>query len=220
MERVLEPEWMDDAEEARAYAETDFARVNQAFAERLLELAGGVDHPRVVDLGVGPGDIPLRVGRARPDWDITGLDASAAMLGFACEATRNTAMASPPGWVLADAKAVPFPDAAFDIVCSNSILHHLPEPQPLWAEVRRIAKHGALVFFRDLLRPETPEAAHLLVEKHAGDASELLKEEFCRSLLAAFTPAEVRSQLDAGGLGSLSVAQVTDRHLDAWGHID
>jgi len=67
MKRVLEPELMDDAAQARAYAKADFAEENQGFVDRFREYfpdwAGG----HVVDLGCGPGDIPIRFLRSFPD---------------------------------------------------------------------------------------------------------------------------------------------------------
>lgn len=217
MDRRPEPELMDDPVEAGAYAETDFSDVNAAFVARLLELAGPAQSARVLDLGSGPGDIPIRLASARPKWQVIGLDASAAMLGYA----RRAGAAAPgcTGWVLADAKQCPFAAGKFDIVCSNSILHHVSDTASLWAEIARLAKPGALVFLRDLFRPDTPEAARRLVQRYAAEASALLQEEFYRSFLAAYTPQEIAGQLRDARLRTLTVAPVTDRHVDVWGRI-
>ena len=86
MKRVLEPELMDDAAQARAYAKADFAEENQGFVDRFREYfpdwAGG----HVVDLGCGPGDIPIRFLRSFPDARVTAVDASRPMLDLAAEA--------------------------------------------------------------------------------------------------------------------------------------
>src|SRR5439155_6397063 len=74
MERTPEPEVMDDAEQARAYAEADFGDANQRFVERCLPLLAGV--ATVVDLGCGPADIPIRLARALPRVQVVGADAS------------------------------------------------------------------------------------------------------------------------------------------------
>ncbi len=71
----------------------------------------------------------------------------------------------------------------------------------------------------DLCRPESPSEARRLVEKHSPDESALLKEDFFRSLLAAYRPAEVREQLGAAGLEALGVEQVSDRHVLVWGRL-
>jgi 2-polyprenyl-3-methyl-5-hydroxy-6-metoxy-1,4-benzoquinol methylase len=107
---------------------------------------------------------------------------------------------------------------AFDVIFANSILHHINDTAALWAEVRRLATSGALVFMRDLARPATPQIARDIVNRHAGSESPLLQEEYHRSLLAAYTPEEVRLQLCRASLAGLEVAMATDRHMDVWGH--
>ncbi len=217
MKRIPEPEYMDDDLEADAYAETDFSDVNQAFVDRLLRHAPAIETAWCVDFGCGPGDIPLRLSRARPEWRVVGADASEAMLRHAQREGRKQARRI--HWTLCDGKSSPFATAGFDVVFSNSILHHLPDPVPFWREVKRVIKPGGFVFLCDLYRPESPQAARELVEMHAGGASELLKEEFYRSFLAAFTPDEIREQLRAAAVHGLHMETVTDRHVDVWGVI-
>jgi len=217
--RIPEPEYMDDAEEAAAYAEADFAQVNQAFAGRLAELSPPGEELRAVDLGTGPGDIPIRVARLRPRWTIFAVDAASAMLDLARRAVQEAGLEERIVLVKADAKGTGLEESSFDVVFSNSIIHHITDTASLWGEVKRLGKPGALVFFRDLARPPGAQEARAIVEEHAGDQSELLKEEFHRSLLSAYTVEEIRSQLEAAGLGNLQVTMVTDRHLDVIGHL-
>ena len=217
MPRRPEPELMDLKDEAVAYAKADFAAVNEAFVDRLLALAGPLTTGRIVDLGTGPGDIPIRVARARPRWHIVALDASRAMVDLARRAIDRAGVSASVEPVLGDAKATSLPSAEFDAVFSNSILHHVNETDRLWAEVKRIARPGGLVLFRDLARPDSEDRARQIVEQYSGQESALLKEEFYRSLLAAYTPQEVRDQLDRAGLTTLDVATVSDRHLDVFG---
>ena len=40
--------------------------------------------------------------------------------------------------------------AGYDVIFSNSLLHHLPDPLPMWREIRRLARPGTIVFVRDL----------------------------------------------------------------------
>src|SRR5712691_11275513 len=54
---------------------------------------------------------------------------------------------------VADGNRLPFADADFDLVTCNSVLHHLAEPQSLFAEVARLAKPGGAILIRDLRRP-------------------------------------------------------------------
>lgn len=216
MDRVPEPEFMDLPEEARAYADADFSEVNEAYVERLIERFGVVE-AEVVDLGTGPADIPVRIAVRRPGWRITAVDASEAMLAIASGNVRRAGLESRIRLVQADAKGTGLAADSFDLILSNSILHHVADPARFWREVRRLARPGARLFLRDLVRPDSTKAAAEIVEKYAGGESALLRAEFYRSLRAAYTPGEVQGQLEAAGLGSLGVARSSDRHLDVWG---
>jgi SAM-dependent methyltransferase len=215
MQRIPEAEYMDDPAEADAYARADFREVNAAFVDRLIDQAGHLSAPRALDLGTGPGEIPLLVLAARADWRITAVDASQAMLDHAAARDPRRTVE----WVLADAKSLPLPDGGADVVFSNSILHHLPELDALWRELDRVTRDGAVVLLRDLRRPDSQAQADRLVEAYAGAESPLLREEFRRSLLSAFTSGELREQIESAParLRGLRVEEVGDRHLDVAG---
>lgn len=217
IQRQAEPEWMDDPAEAKAYAEADFAAVNDAFVAKLLEVAGPLDEARAVDLGTGPADIPIRLLRARPRWRVAAVDAAAAMLAIARRAIDAAGLAGSITPVQADAKGTPLAAGAFDVIFSNSILHHITDTASFWAEVKRLGHRGTAVFLRDLARPASVAAAREIVNLHAGGESPLLQEEYYRSLLSAYTVDEVRLQLASAGLGELNVQMITDRHMDIWG---
>lgn len=219
MDRIPEPEVMDGSDEAKAYEQADFAEVNEAFVDRVVELGGHLSRARVVDLGAGPADIAVRLLRRRPDWRVTAVDAAAAMFALAEKRLAGEPLGDRIDLVLADAKSLPFADRAFDLVVSNSIIHHLNEPESVWLQVKRIARPGAVVLFRDLSRPESPGRAHQIVETYSGDESDLLKKLFYDSLLAAYTPDEVRRQLAAADLTTLQVEPSSDRHWDVYGRV-
>ncbi|NNE05177.1 MAG: SAM-dependent methyltransferase, partial [Xanthomonadales bacterium] len=61
-------------------------------------------------------------------------------------------------------------------------------------------------------RPESPQAAQAIVAQYAGDAPDILREDFYNSLLAAYTPEEVKRQLSGAGLDSLGIELSSDRH--------
>ncbi len=71
----------------------------------------------------------------------------------------------------------------------------------------------------DLMRPASESAARALVAQHVADAPAILRRDFYNSLCAAFTPAELVTQLAAAGLAGLRVATVSDRHLAIHGRL-
>lgn len=50
--------------------------------------------------------------------------------------------------------AIPFPDAAFDLVCALDIVEHVDDDEQAWAEVTRVAASGASVLISTPLHPE------------------------------------------------------------------
>ena len=78
MERIPEPELMDDPEQARAYASADFSEPHQAFVERFTQCFPGHAPRRALDLGCGAADITIRFARAYPDCELTAVDGAPA----------------------------------------------------------------------------------------------------------------------------------------------
>jgi ubiquinone/menaquinone biosynthesis C-methylase UbiE len=111
-----------------------------------------------------------------------------------------------------DAKHLPFPDGAFAAVVSNSIIHHIPEPSEVVAEVVRVTRAGGCVFIRDLLRPTDLATLRRLVNLYAGDANSHQQKMFAESLRAALTLDEIRGLVASAGLDPAGVQQTTDRH--------
>jgi ubiquinone/menaquinone biosynthesis C-methylase UbiE len=216
MERVPEPEMMAGEEEAKVYSQADFSEVNQAFAERVLEV---IPHPGriLIDLGCGPGDILVRIFRMAPEFFLLGLDGSKAMLAYANERIKREGLENKIYLIKGDAKKLSFPDDCFDVVISNSLVHHLLDPLPFWKEVRRVTKPEGIILIRDLCRPDTTEVAWHIVERESGAEPQLLKNLFFYSLRASFTVDEVKEQLIRAGLKSLKVRMSSDRHWEAVG---
>ena len=208
---------MDGEAEAAAYARADFSDSNQAYVADVVR-SFPTHLAQVVDLGCGPGDIALRLNRIAATTRIIGVDGSSAMLALARQALRAAGLEANVSFLEARLPGVPLPAGSFDLVLSKDMLHHLPDPQVLWSEVRRLGRPGAAVCVVDLCRPATPAAAQEIVERVSGAEHPLLKTDFYNSLCAAFTTAELREQLSVANL-PLAVSQLTERHLCVKGRL-
>ena len=212
MQRVPEPELMDGAEQALAYANADFAEPHSLFVTLFGQYHPDVRVTNVLDLGCGPADVSSRFARAYPDCRIDAVDGAAAMLQQARERLRRDGLEHR---VELHQRYLPqdaLPSAAYDVIISNSLLHHLAAPQTLWDCVRSAAPPGSAVFVMDLLRPDSQQRARELVATYADGEPQLLRDDFYHSLLAAYTVPEIEAQLQAAGLDGFTVHQVSDRH--------
>ena len=211
---------MEGEAQARAYAEADFSephgRLLDTLRERLPELP---ERGAALDLGCGPADVTLRFARAFPGWTVDGVDAAAAMLRLGRERVHAEGLDDRVRLAACRLPDDPTPRAAYDLVLSNSLLHHLPEPAALWQVAKARAAPGARLFVMDLHRPETPDAARALVERHAAGEPDVLQRDFHASLHAAYTLDEIRAQLARAGLAHLGSECISDRHWIVWGRV-
>ncbi len=221
LSRILEVEVMDTAAEAADYNAMDHSAVNTLFAQDLVTaLASGGRKPpdtneqkiHVLDLGTGTALIPIELCRQVRPCRVLAVDLAAHMLELARKNVAAAGLASRIELEQIDAKALPFTDGRFDVVMSNSIIHHIPEPIHSLREAVRVTSDGGLLFFRDLLRPEDEATLLRLVETYAGGESAHARQMFSDSLHAALSLDEIRRLVTQLGFPAASVQPTSDRH--------
>lgn len=214
MERVPEVECMGTAEEAREYEAMDHTEANASFVTALID--HGCDRGEILDLGTGPGDIPLLLVDRAKNAHVTGIDLSEEMLKIARLKVAHSGQSLRIRLMQADAKGLPFADRHFDGVFSNTILHHVADPVAYLREARRVLRDGGALVIRDLARPADLDAVESLVATYASTASDYAQGLFRDSLRAAYTLDEVREFLDQSGNSDANVEMTSDRHFTIW----
>jgi len=211
MDRILEPELMNDPQQALIYARADFKEENQGFVDRFREYFPEFTDGHVLDLGCGPGDIPVRFAQALPSCRLTGVDASEPMIRLGIAAVERAGLADRITFRCERFQGLSLVEPA-DAAISNSLLHHVPNPLQFWYRLRQLVKSGAPVLVMDLVRPDSPEEAQAIVDRHAAEEPEILRRDFYHSLLASFTEDEVAAQLAEMNMSRLMIDVVDDRH--------
>ncbi len=220
MNRTPEPELMLGQEQARAYSEADFEEPHSRFIELFAKsFPGEAAAGNVLDLGCGPADISLRFARAYPQARIDGVDGSETMLSFGKEAVCREGFEERIQLIHCTLPTRELPQKSYDGVISNSLLHHLQDPQVLWQTIKQFARPEAPIFVMDLVRPGSQKQAEDLTETYTAGEPEILKRDFYHSLQAAYRDDEIQSQLQEAGLKHLAVEVVSDRHLIVWGRL-
>ncbi len=217
MQRITEPELMDDVEQAEAYASADFSEANSLFIETLLTQKPELNHLNILDIGCGPGDICLTLAERFAEARICGIDGSEAMLNIARKKIGQRG--KQPVFLQYTLPNHNLPAASFDVILSNSLLHHLHNPQILWQSIIELARPGCRICVMDLFRPDSARQAQEIVNRYAANEREVLKKDFYHSLLAAFRPDEVNSQLQMASLSGITARIISDRHLLVTGRL-
>jgi ubiquinone/menaquinone biosynthesis C-methylase UbiE len=166
-----------------------FARVaglSQVHGE-LLDRAGVRAGHRVLEIGCGPGDLLMQLGRRVPGADLTGIDPDPAALRMARrKAVRRRLTVR---FMLAYADELPLPDDSFDRVLCSYMLHHLDEEPQVAAmrEIRRVLRPGGELHVVDADGTPHPGARG---HQHPR--------------LAGHTPARIQAVMRQGGLTEVS----------------
>ena len=208
--RVLEPEVMDSAAEAIDYDAMDHAEVNRVFVADFLGQWNGFG--AILDVGAGTAQIPIGLCRQHPTATVLAIDLAQHMLDVGERNVAAAGLAERIHLQLVDAKQMPYADGSFAALISNSIVHHIPDPAAVVAEMVRVVRSGGLIFVRDLLRPSNDAAVRRLVKQYAGGANADQQQMFEDSLRAALTLQEVRGLVAPIGFVADSVAATSDRH--------
>lgn len=132
-------------------AEVSSRRASRSPLLEILNRAlAGKKAPAVLELGCGPALDSLAI--SSPGARMIAVDQSPAALRLAAEAGR--ALGKEFRLLRADARRTGLPSGEFDLVFSQGLLEHFPDPAPLWDEMARLVKPGGALVV------DVPQAFH------------------------------------------------------------
>ena len=216
--RHPEPEVMHDSGEVEAYssaaAQAYLNKVDDTFVTHVLRLVNRRERGRALDIGTGPGQIVIKLARRLTRWKFVAVDRSSHMIA---DAVANLAAAGPEfagrvEFQIADANALPYPDATFDLVTCNSVLHHMAEQERLLAEIGRLVKPRGAVLLRDLRRPNRlVHSWH--VGHHGRHYAGKMRELYEASVRAAYIAPELQKMVETSRLIGVRVFNEPSTHI-------
>lgn len=116
-------------------------RWSRRLALPFLDFVGTADDERVLDVGCGTGHLAGAVAATSRASAVHGVDLAPVYVEHATRHYRDPRLVFRVG----DACALAYPDATFDRVLSLLVLHFVPRTEVAIAEMRRVAKPGAIV---------------------------------------------------------------------------
>lgn len=135
---------------------------SQSAGDSLTILAGWVGQrpdARALDVATGAGFTALTL--APVVREVVGTDLTEEMLAQARRLAAERGLSN-VSFQTADATALPFPDASFDLVTSRFAPHHFTDLRAGVAEMVRVLKPGGQLIVLDTCSPEDPDLADLM----------------------------------------------------------
>jgi ubiquinone/menaquinone biosynthesis C-methylase UbiE len=111
-----------------------------------------------LDVACGPGGLVLAMA---PGLRYAyGMDLTPEMLRYSRQ-LQVEKQVSNAAFICAEGEAIPYPDAAFDLVSCQYAFHHIPKPELVLLEMMRVTKPDGRIFLDDTLGPESDEKFEL-----------------------------------------------------------
>ncbi|MGZ3328153.1 MAG: class I SAM-dependent methyltransferase [Xanthobacteraceae bacterium] len=180
----------------------------ESFAEDIARRAAGISPRAILETAAGSGVVTRALApKLSPNASYVVTDLNQPMLDYA--AARQIAD-DRISWRKADALALPFEDAAFDLVCCQFGVMFFPDRQLGYREAKRVLKPGGCFFFNVWDRIEqnvfANDVTNALAEVFPDDPPRFL----ARTPHGYHDPALIRSELEKAGFSNVVIETRAD----------
>ena len=165
---------------ASAYAKATRMAIESYYRQVAEKIAAHLKSGTILDLGTGPGDLPIEIAKKSPGIQITGIDLSRKLIQMARANASTAGLADRLNFQLGNAAALDFEDSSFDMVISTGMLHSIKEPVKVLQEIYRVLKAGREAWIFD------PARVTSAVDRKKWKASLNLRERFFLWLFQLF----------------------------------
>ena len=137
---------------ASAYEKATRLAIGSYYQPMADEVVSVLQKGTLLDLGTGPGILPVEIIRRAPEIRIVGVDLSRRLIRMARNRAQRANLSQHLSFEVANAANLRFDDDAFDMVISTGMLHSLKKPSNVLKEVFRVLKPGGEAWMYDPAR--------------------------------------------------------------------
>jgi ubiquinone/menaquinone biosynthesis C-methylase UbiE len=116
----------------------------------------------VLDVGTGPGCLPIEIAKRAPRITVVGIDSSKAMVRIAQTNAEREGLSDRVRFVKCEGSRLYFEDDSYDLIISTGSLHAWKNPVLVINECFRVLKPGCEAWLLDPAHVITPEALQFL----------------------------------------------------------
>ena len=230
MERVPEPELMEQKEQVISYDEADFSegevnlinQINQYLLKKNISLG---EKDLIVDLGCGPGNISEKLAIKWPNTAVLGIDGSKEMIlraEYNKSISNNQKKLKNLRYICSDIKDIKsnnFFKKRISLLVSNSLIHHITNLEDFFNTIRILSSNITVNFHKDLKRPLDEKSALKLKAQCSTKYNEILTNDYYASLRASYTFKELKNFILENDLSSLDVFEEGENYLIVYGNV-
>ena len=231
MERVPEPELMEEKEQVISYDEADFSEgevnlINQINYYLLRKNISLGKKDLIVDLGCGPGNISEKLAIKWPNTEVVGIDGSKEMIlraEYNNSISTNQKKLKNLRYICSDIKDIKSNKfnlkKTISLLVSNSLIHHITNLEDFFNTIRSLSSNITVNFHKDLKRPLDEKSALELKAQCSTTYNEILTNDYYASLRASYTFKELKNFTLENDLSSLDVFEEGENYLIVYGNV-
>lgn len=134
---------------ASAYVKATRLVIDSYYRPVAEEIVSSIDKGLILDLGTGPGYLPVEIAKQAPEIKIIGIDLSRKLIKAARSNAARAGVDCRLTFEVGDSGRLRFEDARFDMVISTGMLHSLKDPVGVFREIYRVLKKGGQAWVYD-----------------------------------------------------------------------
>jgi len=134
---------------ASSYEKASRMVIEGYYSQVADEIVSNIRQGTILDLGTGPGYLPVEIVRRAPDVRITGVDLSRKLIRMARINVHKAGLSLQISFEVGNSARLRFDNSVFDMVISTGMLHSLKNPVHVLLEINRVLKHGAQAWIYD-----------------------------------------------------------------------
>ena len=165
---------------ASAYEKATRLVIDSYYSHVAQEIVARLEKGTILDLGTGPGYLPIEIANRSSNIRIVGVDLSRKLIEMARSNAARAGLSDRLKFQLGNAGRLNFEDSAFDMVMSTGMLHSLKAPVKVLKEIYRVLKKDGEAWIYD------PAKVVSQVDRRKWKASLTAREQFFLWLFGLF----------------------------------
>ena len=157
---------------ATAYEKGTRLVIDSYYRHVAEEIVAHLPGDSILDIGTGPGYLPIEIAKRSSTVRIIGVDLSRKLLDMARSNAAKAGLSDRLTFQLGDAGRIDFEDESFDMVISTGMLHALKDPVKVIQEMYRVIRKNGEAWVFD------PARVSAGVDRKQWYASLNLRERF------------------------------------------
>ena len=198
---------------ASSYEKATRLAIDLYYSKVADEIVSSFQQGLILDLGTGPGYLPIEILKRSSNVKIIGVDLSRRLIHMARKNAQLAGLSDRLSFEFGNSSRLRFNDGEFDMVLSTGMLHSLKQPVKVFQEIYRVLKNGGEAWIYD------PARVAFYIDRNKWKASLSLRDRISLRLFRAlgllgpietYSPEEVREMLNTTDFEVLSIEAQKD----------